>query len=268
MTTGFVAMRIVISALHFDWHDIDHCVDRVENEFGLDGVELSFHESFSRPHCTREDLSVLQGLKGGSDLVLSAHIWEDLARMVPKDAERALLGWLAVCEKTGTSGLVFHGGTYPDRREGIAGTRRVLQQVLPEFERSGVVLHIENHYAYEYEGCNELFSEPWEFREVFSLESPFLRFCFDTGHGHMTRNWRLLLDDLGPHLAYVHLADNFGANDDHCAYREGTVPWDSIFDRLERIRFDGAFCVEFPVREDTGPFHACVQDLRNRWGGC
>ena len=34
------------------------------------------------------------------------------------------------------------------------------------FGRAGVVLNLENHYAYDYRNCRELFSEPWEFREL------------------------------------------------------------------------------------------------------
>ena len=48
-------------------------------------------------------------------------------------------------------------------------------------------------------------------------------------------------------------------------FRQGTVNWDSVFDTLRDIGFDGTFCVEFPVRQDTEPFHACVAELRKRW---
>ena len=52
-------MKIVISALHFAWKDMDDCLTKATREFGLDGVELSWHDSFRRPHCTAEDLEVL-----------------------------------------------------------------------------------------------------------------------------------------------------------------------------------------------------------------
>jgi len=258
-------MNIVISALHFVWGDIEECLERARNEFGLDGIELSWAPSFARPHCTREDLGDLRRVKGRTDLRLDAHIWENLAGLAPEEAEAALLGWLDLCGQTGVVGLVIHGGSHPDRREGVLRVRRVLESVLPRFERAGVTLNLENHYAYDYRGCQELFSEPWEFAEVFSLDSPSLKFCFDTGHGHMTRNCEALLRELAPHLHHVHLADNHGEHDDHCMFREGTVPWDLIFDTTRQIGFDGNFCVEFPVRDDLAPFHACVAELRERW---
>lgn len=258
-------MKTIISALHFEWRDIDHCLERVRNDFDLDGVELSWHESFAHPHCSRTDIETLKKIGPRESLDLCAHIWEDLARM-GEAAEDSLLQWLGLCEKTGVSGLVIHGGSYGDRKEGIARTRRILEKVLGRFEKAGVILNLENHYAYDYQQCHELFSEPWEFEEVFSLESPSLKFCFDTGHAHMTRNWESLLRRLSASLNHIHLADNHGSEDDHCPYRYGTVPWDPMFDLIGELGFGGTFCVEFPVREDHQPFHQCMDELRNRWG--
>lgn len=255
-------MNIIISALHFPWQDIDDCLSIVKDDLRLDGVELSCATSFNRPHCTRQDLSALPSLKAATGLSIEAHIWEDLAQMGQEAGSRALLHWLEMCQQTEIEGLVIHGGSYPDRREGIVRTKVILDTVIGRFERAGVVLKLENHYAYDYRDCHELFSEPWEFLELFSaIQSPALRFCFDTGHGHMTGNWEALLRELAPYLQHVHLADNHGVHDDHCPYRQGTVPWDAMFTVLQDIGFDGTFCVEYPVRDDRTPFYRCVEDL-------
>jgi sugar phosphate isomerase/epimerase len=201
------------------------------------------------------------------DAVVSAHIWDNVAEADLAQAEASLLRWLSECRRTGVSDLVVHGGSYPDQREGIARTRRVFGRVLPAFERAGVVLNLENHYAYDYRGCQELFSEPWEFLEVLRLNSPSLRFCFDTGHANMTRNSAALLGELAPWLGYVHLADNHGVDDDHIGYGQGTVDWNGIFSRLQAHRYDGVLCVEFPVRDDRMPFRACIDEIGRRWAG-
>jgi len=258
-------MKIIISALHFAWQDITYCLTRGAREFGLDGVELSWDKCFQHPHCTREDIDTLASLRENNESMLSAHIWNNLAESDTAEASKDLLGWLQLCERTGTKGLVIHGGTFGDQREGIARTRRILENVLPAFERASVVLNLENHYAYDYHNCRELFSAPWEFVEVLSLDSSSLKFCFDTGHGNMTGNSAELVDALAPWLNYIHLADNQGINDDHLMYRKGTVAWDDIFTRLLSIRFNGVFCVEFPVYEDMEPFRTCVGEIRRRW---
>lgn len=254
-------MKTVISALHFPWRDIDECLARVREDFRLDGLELSFHEKFSRPHCTKEDLAALDPA-ATADLVLYAHIWENIASPDEEAACRQLDSWRKLASEKGIRGLVIHGGSCPDRRKGLMRTARVLERVRGLFERSRVALFLENHYAYDYRGCQELFSTVEEFKTLFErVRSPALRFCFDTGHAHMTGNGARLLDGLAPWLAYVHLADNHGEDDDHCAYGEGTVPWREYFDILARHGFDGTMCVEFPVRENRAPFDACRRVL-------
>lgn len=261
-------MKLVISALHFAWRDMNECLTRATRELGLDGVELSWHDSRARPHCTAEDMEFLASHRGGPPPLLSAHIWDNLAEAAPTEAADGLLNWLRLCDRTGVRNLVIHGGSYADQKEGIARTRRVLERVLPAFERKSVVLNLENHYAYTYRNSRELFSEPWEFLQVLTLDSPSLKCCFDAGHGNMTGNTAELLDALAPRLGCVHLADNHGRDDDHTEYGKGTVAWGAVFTHLQKICFDGVFCVEFPVFEDIAPFHACVEEIRNRWRTC
>ncbi len=259
-------MNLVVSALHFPWDTLDACFREARQTLGLDGVELSFHSSLARPHCTREDLEQIAPLREQHGVSVCAHIWDDLAALDAAAACASLDAWRRVAVRAGVTGLVVHGGSHPDRREGLRRVAHVLETVLPAFERSGVNLLLENHYAYDYRDCHELFSEPWEFAELFQrLSSPALRACFDTGHAHLTRNGEELLRALAPQLAHVHLADNHGEHDDHCMYGEGTVPWESYFARLAEDAFDGTFCVEFPVREDRAPFAACIARLRRQW---
>ncbi|MDX9981895.1 MAG: sugar phosphate isomerase/epimerase family protein [Lentisphaeria bacterium] len=254
-------MPYVISALHFAWNTAGECLDRALGEFGLDGVELSLHANYRRPHCTEADLTWLaESAPPGAHL--SAHIWENLAQLGPERGAAALRGWLPVCQRVGIRNLIIHGGSHPDQREGIRLTRQTLAAVLPEFERAGVVLNLENHYAYTYRTCQELFSEVWEFRQVLDLDSPSLRCCFDTGHGNMTKNGVELIRELAPWLAYVHLADNGGIDDDHCGFRQGTTDWDGYLAALREVGFAGTYCVEFPVRDDQAPFRQCLRELR------
>jgi sugar phosphate isomerase/epimerase len=255
-------MAIVISALHFAWKDLGDCFRRVRTEFGLDGVELSWHRSFVRPHCTEADFAEIPALAGGAMLELSAHIWEDPAQLGPEKAASALGFWLERCTATGVRTLVLHGGAWPHREEGLERTREALLAVQPAALAAGVTLCLENHYAYDYRQCHELLSEPWEFHRVLGPAAPGTGFCFDTGHGHMTRNGETLIRELAPRLQYVHLADNHGEHDDHCGFRQGTVPWDVYLETLREVGFRGPFCIEFPVRNDLGPFHACVKELR------
>lgn len=256
-------MQTMISALHFEWRDLPECLARAQGGFGLDGVEFSWHECFTRPHCTAADLEELPTLLATTGASAAAHIWEDLPRLGVEGASAALDRWLACAVRTGVRGLVVHGGSCADRRGGLAMTATILDKALPAFARAGVRLLLENHYPYAYHAANELFSEPWEFAEIAAaVSSPALGFCFDTGHAHMAGNTAELIRAMGPRLAHVHLADNHGVDDDHCAFGEGTVPWTTVFGELAAIGFDGTFCVEFPVRGDPAPLVACLREIR------
>ena len=255
-------MQIIISALHFPWRDIADCLTTVKDDLCLDGVELSLHESFTHPHTTREELAALPELAATGDLQIDAHIWEDLPQMgVDAGAER-LLEWVAICRQSKITGIILHGGSHPDQRAGLAIIRQIFDKVMGQVERKRVVLKLENHYPYTYHDCHELFSAPWEFAELFAaVDSPWLRACFDTGHAHMAHNWAPLLDAMAPRLSHIHLADNGGVDDDHRAYRLGTVPWDGMLAHWQNMGFDGTFCLEFPVRDDRAPFTRCLADL-------
>ena len=254
-------MKTIISSLHFNWTDMETCLTFSKNKFGMDGVELSFHESFAHPHCTKEDIAAIRKINEPLEMHLFAHIWEDIAKLGEK-AVKLLLAWADICKETGAEGLIIHGGSFPNRKEGISRTRRVLEQVIPDFEKSGLVLYLENHYAYDWNNCNELFSEPWEFVELFTeIESDSLKFCFDAGHGNLTENSNQLITELAEYLHHIHLADNYGEKDDHCGYKDGSVAWDSFWNIMEEIKFNGTFCIEFPVRENLVPFSKCIQDI-------
>ena len=87
-------MDIVISALHFAWQDMTDCLMNATRVLGLDGVEFSWHESFSRPHCTAADIDALASYRGKQQWLLSAHIWNNLAESDPTKAGGDLLNWL------------------------------------------------------------------------------------------------------------------------------------------------------------------------------
>lgn len=258
-------METVISALHFEWRDVQGCLHEAVDSLGLDGVEFSWHPSFSRPHCTREDLAALQRVTPRPGLHLSAHIWDNLPALGRDAGTDALRRWLDWCRKTPVRTLVVHGGSWDDQEAGVERTVDMLAEVSQEAVRAGVTICVENHYAFDYHDCHELFSEVWEFQRLFDAVTEGVAFCFDTGHGHLTGNWNEQLKVLAPHLKYVHLADNLGQIDDHKPFRMGTVPWDGMFELLTSVGFNGTFCVEFPVRENLSPFRECVSELNRRF---
>lgn len=245
---------ITISCLHYEWETVDEAFARCREEFGLDGIE------FSLPHPKLDEAALerVRDLAQESGMDISVHFWGDLAQLGVGAAVGQLREWLAVCEAVGFKQMIIHGGSHDDARLGVAITRQAMAQAAGEYERAGVVICLENHYGWEYHDCHELFSTPEELLEVFrALAGPAVRVCLDYGHSQMTGNTEEFLERLAPYLAYVHLADNMGVDDDHLAFGEGVVPWRRVLEKTRSVGYMGPFTVEFPVRE--GRYHRLAE---------
>ncbi len=146
------------------------------------------------------------------------------------DAHRRLLDHCAAC---GIGTYTIHiGPPYGGQSvsESVAQSCRTVEKLLPAAVDAGVVIACENiYYPTTTSAC--LLSV------LQTFESPFLRFCYDSGHANlMTRgvqagslcDWVLAywektgiapgeddFDALRPYLATCHLHDNGGEGDDH-----------------------------------------------------
>ncbi|MEI6521511.1 MAG: sugar phosphate isomerase/epimerase family protein, partial [bacterium] len=255
-------MKKIISALHFHWDNIIDCCHTAKINLKLDGIEFSLDKSFNSPHLSKNDYKLLPDLKVKYNLITEGHIWENLAQLGEQAGVDALLYWAEICNQSGITGIVIHGGSSDNHESGLQCTENIIQKVIRVSEKKNIILKLENHYPYEYRNCHELYSEEWEFQAIFNkIDSNNLQFCFDTGHGNMSKNGYELITSLSNRLSHVHLADNHGIDDDHCPYRKGSVPWDDYFSAFKDIKYDKTFCVEFPLFDDIEPFNECIKDI-------
>ena len=67
------------------------------------------------------------------------------------------------------------------------------------------------------------------------VNSPQLRFCFDTGHFNVysKTDLTLWLEKLGLHVGELHLHDNNGSSDDHLPVGRGSFPFPRLFTFLK-----------------------------------
>jgi sugar phosphate isomerase/epimerase len=260
VTSRVGSPQVLISALHYEWETPEEAFDRCLNEFGLGGIEFSIHEGGSRPHLSPSEYDRIAELAEAWPLLLSGHVWGDLAQLGAGQAVGQLEEWLAVARHLRFRYLIVHGGTHHDREAGVQLMGEVLGEVAGRYAAAGVTLCIENHYAWEYQDCHELFGSAAELVELFGhVSDPAVGFCLDYGHSHMTGNTQELLDEVGHRLVYTHLADNLGEHDDHLAFGEGTVPWLQVLSATRDTGFRGPFTVEFPVRGgNLEPLRDCL----------
>ncbi len=106
-----------------------------------------------------------------------------------------------------------------------------------EAERQGLVLALENVFEESPESLESLLS---------AIDSPHLRFCFDTGHHNVfskvpARNW---IEALGDYLCEVHLHDNHRERDEHLPIGEGTFAFDDFFALLSERQLEPILTLE------------------------
>ncbi len=85
-----------------------------------------------------------------------------------------------------------------------------------------------------------------------SLKSPYIHFCFDTGHFNAfskasLKEW---MDRLGPYLKQLHLHDNTGFADEHLPVGDGNFPFYELFKILEEQSIDPVITLEPHTEED------------------
>ncbi len=122
-----------------------------------------------------------------------------------------------------------------------------LREVLPMAQQLGVVLAVEPMHP----GCAEDWTLLTSLDETMALlnsvDSPHLKFVFDTYHLGYDRNVVDQISHIVPHIAVVHLADGRHApqrEQNRFCLGEGTLPLHEIVSALQRHGYDGYYDVE------------------------
>jgi len=247
-----------ISCLHYEWNCLDEAFSRCVEEFGLELIE------FSTGSISEEDYDICKTLSYEYGVQLGLHAWANLPALGIEDGETQALRFLNICQQMGSGYLILHMGAHGNRRAGIQIITEICERVMPDFEYQNVLLCLENHYPYEYQGMNEIGGVPDDFEELFNnVDSSNIGFCLDYGHSNMSGNTDDFIARLHPYLCYTHIADNMGEHDEHLPFGEGTVDWQDVLWQTLKTGFRGPFVIEFPESFGTQFFTKCVQTIRN-----
>lgn len=126
-------------------------------------------------------------------------------------------------------------------------TIRCVKDLLPECEKYGIVLCVEN-----LPGKNADIFYPAVLAEaVREIDSPYLGICLDTGHAAI--NGVDLGDAVracGKYLRCLHTHDNNGNDDQHNLPYYGIINWNNFTDALAEIDYSGSISLE------SGPYHS------------
>lgn len=143
------------------------------------------------------------------------------------------------CADTGIPVLVVHITDQADppacHKRGVERLKRVVEVA----EKREVVLAFENlrHTAHLDMVMN-------------SFSSPYVGFCYDSGHHHCSCQEVPFLSKYGQRLAALHLHDNDGIKDLHWLPFDGNIEWDILAKLLANTGYQGGISLE--VQSFTG----------------
>lgn len=197
---------------------------------GFEDVMLWWGDEFAESDGTPRQLWRLaraQGLKVRTvhfPSTFAHHLW--LAGEEGRQYEQALIAAVADCAAFQIEHLVVHTTRQLITPEPNALGAARLGRVLQRAESEGVNIALENTRFLRY---NQYLYH--------RLDSPRLKFCFDSGHANCYTPNEDPLALFGDRLCSMHLHDNCGpqAGDQHLPIGEGTVDFARLFRRLAAL---------------------------------
>ena len=160
---------------------------------------------------------------------------------------------LNIAADFGVDTMTIHIGNdsrFPDvpLEKQLEFVRAGLDELLPEAEKCGIVICIENIWS--------RINTPDRLLEIKShFDTPYLGFCYDAGHANLMTNgrnypdgaankwWNMfgetpdwddpILEKMLPHVVNCHLHDNSGEEDRHMLCGKGTVDWKKVSSLLK-----------------------------------
>jgi protein FrlC len=128
------------------------------------------------------------------------------------------------------------------REQGRKWTMDAFQELTALAEQKNVILGLHPQYI----GDSPLMLTIDDALDMIKeLNSRVVKIIFDTAQQNIT--YPNFADDIrkaGPHLCYIHAADNDGIHWTHLALGQGTVKWEGLVTTLKRIGYDGYICVQ------------------------
>ena len=157
--------------------------------------------------------------KEGRDLdISSTDNWD--RKFAIREIQKSIIAFSMLTHQR-ESGIVIHCGRkfdFSERKAKIAKSVESLKEILDFNGDYGFELRLENTLPGEL-GC--FLEDLCEIRE--KLNSPKVRFCFDTGHYNIGEKRDDILKDIAPDIAEFHIHDNFGKTDDHLPPGDGNI---------------------------------------------
>ena len=91
----------------------------------------------------------------------------------------------------------------------------------------------------------------------------FLGVCLDVGHANLsTVPVSVWIEELEPHIGYMHLNDNHGVYDEHLPIGQGNIDWFSLYKQIHRMKEKPITTIEVTRPEDFEISTAYLEELK------
>ena len=171
-----------------------------------------------------------------------------LENEIGEKLEKNLIKDLETAKQYGFKCVVVHMiGTYNK-----VGEER-LKRVLKKCEELNVPIAIEN------------IDHQHPFIDIFeNFSSPYLKFCYDSGHNNCFDKEFNYLEKYGDKLICLHLHDNDGTADQHTLARFGTIDWETLAKRLAKLDLTNVSLDYEMLMKVNGDLDAkqCIQETK------
>lgn len=176
----------------------------------------------------------------------------DLARVAdrartPEESAALLSRAMDRAERLGARLMTVHLGSCPPGVDRVELLQRVADGVLravPELERRGIRLALENHTQAIID--SSIGDHPQDFEWLMAhLRSDWVGRTLDIGHAHINSHLDAFLAQSFDRVFNIHLHDNNGQRDEHLPLGAGTVPWEPVLRRIAGACYSGPLTFEF-----------------------
>lgn len=212
---GLPAIEIFCARQHFDYTDSEQAREIASwfagNKLQLRSIHLPMY-------------SDAEWGRSGPRAVVSIAATEPARRQESVDEMKRALEF---AERVPVRFAVVHVGVaaeefHPRKFDAV---QKSLEALLPFARQRGVELLLENI-------PNDL-STPTRLMEFVDFARlPKMRFCFDTGHAHLTGGVAEGFENLRGRVASTHVHDNRGSDDDHLFPEQGAIDWEAAVQAL------------------------------------
>lgn len=171
-------------------------------------------------------------------------IWKD--SIEGTDLMNSYIGAIDDCAIHGISTAVLHitSGSNPPPFSNLGLER--FKSIVEHAEKKGIGVALENLRRPDY--LDKIFTV---------IDSPYLGFCYDSGHENCFTKDIDFLHSYGNKLMALHLHDNDGTGDQHRVPGEGMVNWEKVKKQISNSVYTGAITME--VTNEFSEKHADLE---------